>query len=340
MAPRGDSRNLSRASSPSQPSRIEWVGKDERAEELPGRLSGQEERRAAQSDGEAHQRHGIRGDRGPHEPSRQREGDPALEVARHEALALLHEVLQQPGFGFDRVVGFGQPEAAAGIERGGRRASRSPRAAISSSAVAARAASARTLPGLRCRRGPPSTDRPRASPAPRTIREGAQPAGLDDDVGRADDDAPPARGTAGPWEPSSTAIPSAEQPCIAEPSGEHGRAARRDFPRARCASAGAGPRRRCEGRPRGRLRGRSGAGPPPVPPSRVHRSSGRPRVRGGPKTGDGREVERRPALPARLAREALDHDAEARPRRDWRPAGARPVTSERKPSATAPNQSG
>ena len=96
-APPEDSRNLSRAISPSQPSRIECRRKRRAPATCHSGTRGQEERRAGEADGERHTRHPVGRQRGPDETPRHRQRDAPLDVARHEALAVLDEAAKQPG---------------------------------------------------------------------------------------------------------------------------------------------------------------------------------------------------------------------------------------------------
>ena len=89
---------------------------EERSDELVGRRRRQEERGAHEPDGEAHQRHRVGRHTRRDEPSREGERDPPLEMARHEALALLDETPQEPGFRTPHVAARRQDESARQLE--------------------------------------------------------------------------------------------------------------------------------------------------------------------------------------------------------------------------------
>src|SRR5712692_5922523 len=69
---------------------------EEGAGHLPAGRDRQEERRAREADRDAHERHRVGRHPRPEEPARERERDPALDVARHEPLALLDEAPEEP----------------------------------------------------------------------------------------------------------------------------------------------------------------------------------------------------------------------------------------------------
>ena len=230
-----------------------------------------------------------------------------------------------------------------GSNAAGRRRSRSPRAAIRSLGGARARRFGEDLAGVfGVDRAPPSTDRPRASPARAddSARARSQRAWTMTLVGQ-HDDAPAAaeirlhrRRRA-----RRRSLPRRATHRRGLRRGPGG--VRRGFRRARCASAAAGPRPVCEG---------DRAAPRRHDQEQARRPRHR-RVPGDlqvalecaewPIAGDARrQAEHRPAPPARLAREALDHDAERWPRRDWSPSAPGPRTSARTASATAPNQSG
>ena len=82
----------------------------ERSDELIRGRRRQEERRAEQADPHAHECHHVRRDARDRQPARDRQRDLPLEVARHEALALLDEASQEPRFGRLCVGGLGHRE--------------------------------------------------------------------------------------------------------------------------------------------------------------------------------------------------------------------------------------
>ena len=92
---------------------------DEGAQHLPCGPGGQEERRAAEPDGDADERDRVRGDGRPREPARHREREAPLEVARHEALGVLDQAPQQPGLGGGDVAHAGEGKSAARVELDG-----------------------------------------------------------------------------------------------------------------------------------------------------------------------------------------------------------------------------
>ena len=139
IAPCGDSMNLSRASSPSQPSRIEWVRNSERADELVDGSLRQEERRAEQPDRQAHQGHHV-GVIGVTTSRRVIASEIFRSTWRDmKPSRVLDQAPQQPRLGRPRSSGSASAEAAARDRLGGRRASRTRNAAISSPTLGARA---------------------------------------------------------------------------------------------------------------------------------------------------------------------------------------------------------
>ena len=326
-APRGDSRNLSRASSPSQPSRIEWVRKRSAPTSCQaGRRTGRTERRCSPTarltrvialgviDVHASRRVTAREIR----RSKWRDMKPSLSFI---------EALQEPGLGFGRVVGSGQRRI--GRSRSNeveRRRSRSPRAAIRSSAVVARAAVGERPP-------------PGSSVSTRATIDGST-----ESVSGSTDDSARARSQrawtmtlvgqtmmrrrpgdpASPSAPSSTAMPSAHSDASprprAEDAEESGATSReRDAPeqrqaRDRCVRGRPlAPRRDDQEQPAARRRRRGSATRFRRPRRRVADRRRWPRRQGSVVA----------APPARLAREALDHDAERWPRRGWSPSAPR-----------------
>ena len=118
-APPGDSRNF-------EPGQLavaaveDRVGQEQQtARHLQQRIPRQEEGRPEQADRQAHQGHRVRGDRGPHQATGDREREPALDVAGHEPLGVLDQALQEPGLRGLGPVTANQRKPAGRIARGG-----------------------------------------------------------------------------------------------------------------------------------------------------------------------------------------------------------------------------